>query len=190
MVDEERIRSAVAAIVEAIGDDRSREGLRDTPQRVARMYAELFSGVGVDPRSALDTTFEEEDHYEDAVIVRDVPFFSMCEHHLLPFSGQAHMGYVPDGKIAGASKLARALEVVARRPQLQERMTGQIADAIHDVLKPRGVSVIIEAEHLCMSMRGVKKEGSLVVTSATRGLFDKDGISRDEFLALLQRRVK
>ena len=190
MVEEQRIQSAVAAILEAIGDDPLREGLRDTPQRVARMYVELFSGIGVDPRSALDTIFEEEGHQEGVVIVRDVPFFSMCEHHLLPFFGQAHMGYIPDGKIAGASKLARALDVVARQLQLQERMTSQLADAILDVLTPDGAAVVIEAEHLCMSMRGVKKEGSLIVTSATRGQFNKCGISRAEFLALLQRKVK
>ncbi len=189
-MDEERIKSAVAAILEATGEDPLREGLRGTPGRVARMYAELFSGIGVDPRSALDTIFEEEGHQEGVVIVRDVPFFAMCEHHLLPFFGQAHMGYIPDGKIAGASKLARALEVVARRPQLQERMTSQLADAIYDVLRPDGAAVVIEAEHLCMSMRGVKKDGSLIVTSATRGLFAGRGISRGEFLTLLQRRVK
>ena len=189
MVEEQRIQSAVAEILEAIGDDRLREGLRDTPQRVARMYAELFSGIGIDPRSALDTVFNEEELQEGTVIVRDVPFFSMCEHHLLPFFGQAHMGYIPDGKIAGASKLARALEVVARRPQLQERLTSQVATAIHDVLEPDGVAVVVEAKHLCMSMRGVKKEGSLIVTSATHGTFDKCGITRGELLASLQRRL-
>ena len=189
MAEEQRIQSAVEAILEAIGEDPLREGLRQTPQRVARMYAELFSGIGVNPRSVLDTIFEEEQCQEEVVIVRDVPFFSMCEHHLLPFYGHAHMGYVPDAKIVGASKLARALEVVARQPQLQERMTGQLADAIHDVLSPDGVVVVIEAEHLCMSMRGVKKGGSLIVTSATRGLFEKGGISKTEFLALLHRKV-
>ena len=186
MIDEQRVQSAVGAILEAMGDDPHREGLRDTPGRVARMYAEIFSGIGLDPRAALDTVFEEEVHDQDIVIVRDLPFFSMCEHHLLPFFGRAHVGYLPDGKIAGASKLARALEVVARRPQLQERMTGQLADAVHDVLRPDGAAVVVEAEHLCMSMRGVKKNGSLIVTSATRGQFDKRGISKASFLALLQ----
>ena len=190
MVDEQRIQSAVAAIIEAIGSDPQREGVRETPRRVAEMYAELFSGIGVDPRSALDAIFDEEDQGQGMVIIGDVPFFSMCEHHLLPFVGKAHMGYIPDGKIAGASKLARALETVARQPQLQERMTNQLADAICDVLKPDGAAVVIEAEHLCMSMRGVKKQGSLIVTSATRGLFNKCGISRGEFLSLLQRRIK
>lgn len=187
MVEQDPIRSAVSTILRAIGDDPLREGLKGTPDRVARMYADLFSGVGVDPASALDTLFEEEGQHEEVVIIRDVPFFSICEHHLLPFFGYAHMGYVPDGKIAGASKLARALEVAARRPQLQERITGQLADAIYQVLSPDGAGVIIEAEHLCMSMRGVRKKGSLIVTSATRGMFGKGGISRGEFLALLRR---
>ena len=169
-----------------MGDDPLREGLKGTPQRVARMYLELFSGIAVDPRSVIDTLFEEE-HPEEIVILREVPFFSMCEHHLLPFFGQAHMGYIPDGRIAGASKLARALDVVARRPQLQERMTSQLAEAIHDVLRPDGVAVVIEAEHLCMSMRGVKKKGSHIVTSATRGLFEKHGISRSKLLTLAHR---
>ena len=189
MVEEQRIQSAVGTILEAIGDDPLREGLRDTPNRVARMYAELFSGMGKDPGSALDTVFEEDVQQDDVVIVRDVPFFSMCEHHLLPFFGQAHMGYIPNKKIAGASKLARALEVIARRAQLQERMTGQLADAIHDVLMPDGTVVVIEAEHLCMSMRGVQKSGSLIVTSATRGRFSKCGVTRGELLAFLQRRA-
>ena len=188
MVDEERIQSAIVAILEASGEDVSREGLRNTPRRVATMCAELFSGIGIDPRSALDTVFEEGGRGEELVIVRDVPFFSTCEHHLLPFFGRAQMGYIPDGRIAGASKLVRALEVIARRPQLQERMTGQLADAIHEVLRPDGVAVVIEAEHLCMSMRGVKKEGSHIVTSTTRGRFNKGGTGRGELLALLQRR--
>ena len=190
MVNEEPIRSAVVAMLKAIGDDPSREGLKNTPQRVSRMYADLFSGIGIDPHSALDAIFEEEECREEMVIVRDVPFFSMCEHHLLPFFGHAHMGYIPDGKIAGASKLIRTLEVVTHRPQIQERMTGQVADVIQDVLAPDGAAVVIEAEHLCMSMRGVKKGGSLIVTSATRGSFDKRGISRSELIASLQRSVK
>ena len=189
MVEQQRIQSAVASILAAIGDDPSREGLSETPERVARLYAELFSGIGTDPRSALDTVFEEERHHEDMVVLRDVPFFSMCEHHLLPFFGRAHIGYVPDGKIAGASKLVRTLEVAARRPQLQERLTAMVADAIHDVLSPDGTAVLIEAEHLCMSMRGVKKGGTTLVTSAVRGRFDQRGVSREELLGLLQRRV-
>ena len=188
MVDQERIRSAVSDILKAIGEDPSREGIRDTPQRVARMYEELFWGIGLEPSSALDTVFEEEGAWDQAVVLRDVPFFAICEHHLLPFFGHAHMGYVPNAKIAGASKLARALELVARRPQVQERMTGQLADAIEQVLRPDGAAVVIEAEHLCMSMRGVKKEGSVIVTTATRGSFEKGGVSKGELLASLQRR--
>ena len=190
MVDQQRIQSAVVAILEALGEDPTREGLRETPQRVARMYGELFSGIGADPRTALDTVFEEEGHREEVVIVRDVSFFSMCEHHMLPFFGRAHMGYVPDGRISGASKLGRALEVVSRRPQLQERMTSQLADAMYDVLRPVGAAVVIEGEHLCMSMRGIQKPGSLVVTSATRGSFEKIGVRPGEFLAMLQGRLR
>ena len=185
MIEEQPIHSAVAAILKAIGDDPQREGLIETPGRVARMYGELFSGVGVDPVLALDTVFQEETLDEGVVIVRDVPFFSMCEHHLLPFFGRAHMGYIPDGKIAGASKLARALEVVAHRPQLQERMTTQIVGAIHDALSPDGAAVVLEAEHFCMSMRGVKKAGSLIVSSAIRGQFERRGVSKGELLGML-----
>jgi GTP cyclohydrolase I len=187
MVEEQRIQMAVAEIIEAIGEDASREGLTDTPQRVARLYTELFAGIGVDPRSAINTVFDEEVLQEEMVFMRNVPFFSVCEHHLLPFFGHAHMGYIPDGKVAGASKLVRALEVVSKRPQLQERLTNQLADAIQDVLQPDGVVVMVEAEHLCMAMRGVKKTGSTIVTSASRGRFEKCGISRTEFLNLLHR---
>ena len=189
MIDQNIIRNAVTSILSAIGEDVNREGLVKTPDRVARMYAELFSGIGVDPRSALDTIFEDEDQSGETVTLRDMPFFSVCEHHLLPFHGYAHVGYIPDGKIVGASKLARALEVVARRPQLQERMGTQLASAIHDVLTPAGTAVVIEAEHLCMSMRGVKKQGARIVTTATRGSFANTGISKGEFLALLHRRT-
>ena len=190
MADEQRIQSAVLTILQAIGEDPKREGLRDTPGRVARMYTELFSGIGVNAASALDTMFEEEERQDDLVIVRDVRFFSMCEHHLLPFFGHAHMGYIPRGKVAGASKLARALEVVARQPQLQERMTSHLADAIYEALTPHGAAVVIEAEHLCMSMRGVNKDGSIIVTSASRGAFNHDGLSKAELLGLLQRSGK
>jgi len=186
MIEEQRIKSAVAEILQAIGEDPEREGLLDTPDRVARMYSELFSGVGVDPGSALDTTFEENGHHEDVVTIRDVSFYSMCEHHLLPFFGRVHIGYVPIGKIAGASKLPRTVEVLARRPQLQERMTAQIADTIYNTLSPDGVAVVVEAEHLCMSMRGVRKEGSRIVTSATRGPLDRSGMSKAELLAIVQ----
>ena len=185
MVLEGDIEKAVSSILEAIGEDPQRQGLRDTPQRVARMYGELFADVGVDPIEALTTVFEEESS-GDPVIVREVPFFSVCEHHLLPFFGHAHMGYIPEGKIAGVSKLVRALEVVGHRPQLQERMAAQMADAIHTVLRPDGVVVVIEAEHLCMTMRGVKKGGSLILTAATRGPFARASVSREGLLALVQ----
>ncbi len=186
MVQESDIEKAVVSILGAIGEDPQRQGLRDTPQRVARMYAELFSGVGVDPVQAITTVFEEEDSRGDPVIVREVPFFSVCEHHLLPFFGQAHIGYIPEGKIAGASKLVRALEVVGHRPQMQERMTAQMADAIQSALKPDGVAVVIEAEHLCLAMRGVKKSGSLILTAATRGPFAHSSVSSEALLALVQ----
>ena len=186
MVQVDQIRESVAAILSAIGEDPSREGLRDTPSRVAQMYNELFSGVGVDPSQAFTALFEEED--QGMVLVRDVSFFSMCEHHLLPFFGVTHMGYIPNGKIAGASKLVRALNLVAHRPQLQERMTSQLADAIFYALDADGVAVAIEAEHLCMTMRGVHKPGSRIVTLATRGSFSARGISRSEFLSVLHRK--
>ena len=188
MVEGQAVETAVASILKAIGEDAGREGLRDTPGRVARMYSELFSGVGVDPRSAIDTIFEEERHEEGVVVLRGVPFYSMCEHHLMPFFGQAHMGYVPTSKIAGASKLVRALEVAARRPQIQERLTAQLADAVHDVLETAGTGVVIEAEHLCMSMRGVQKRGSIVVTSATRGRFDEAVVGRSQLMSMVQGR--
>ncbi len=148
------------------------------------MYLELFSGVGADPAQAIDAVFEEESH--DPVVMRDVSFYSVCEHHLLPFFGQAHMAYIPNGKIAGLSKLARALEVAARRPQVQERLTGQLADAIYSSLSPQAVAVKLEAEHLCLAMRGVRKPGSLVVTTAIRGTFDNSGLNQGDLLALLR----
>ena len=192
----EEVEQAVRAILTAIGEDPEREGLRATPQRVARMMDELFSGVGLDAADAIDTVFEEPEGEEaegdlregpegGLVVLREIPFFSMCEHHLLPFFGRAHVGYVPSGKIAGASKLARALDVVARRPQVQERMTQELADAVYRSLRPDGVAVVLEAEHLCMSMRGVRKPGSMVVTSASRGPFARGVIGRQEFLAQL-----
>lgn len=170
----------------AIGDDPSREGLIDTPDRVARMYESLFSGVGVNTEDAIDTVFEAES--QDPVIVSGLVFYSVCEHHLLPFFGEARLGYVPNGKIAGISKLARALEVAAHRPQVQERLTADVADAINNVLKPDGVVVELEAEHLCMAMRGVKKPGTKVLTSATRGAFKNYTSGRDGLLALMHRR--
>ncbi len=186
MFDEAKIRAAVTSIIEAIGEDPQREGLVDTPTRVAEMYAELFMGINMDPKEELAVGFEEG--HREMVILRDIPFYSVCEHHLLPFYGVAHIGYIPnvDGRVVGASKLARVVEIIAKRPQLQERMTTQIADAIVDGLKPDGVGVIIQAEHLCMIMRGIKKPGSTIVTSALRGTFRRKAETRAEFFSLLQ----
>ncbi len=188
MVDQNKIKLAMTSMLEAIGDDPRREGIRDTPQRVAAMYAELFSGVSVDPKAELAVDFEVG--YEEMVILRDIPFYSMCEHHLLPFYGVAHAGYIPSpgGKVVGVSKLARVVEICARRPQLQERMTKQIADAIFDALQPDGVAVVIQAEHLCMVMRGIKKPGASVITSSVRGIFRSKAATRSEFLSLVQGR--
>lgn len=181
--DAARIREAVRAILEAVGEDPDREGLRETPRRIAAMYADLFGGLHVDPADILRVGFEEDEHNE-MVVLRDIPFYSICEHHLLPFHGVAHVGYLPDGRLVGISKLARVVEAFAKRPQLQERLTGQIADCIMDVLQPLGVGVIVAAEHLCMTMRGVRKPGSRMVTSAMRGQFRKRPATRAEFLAL------
>jgi len=185
-VDRERISRAVREIILAIGEDPEREGLRDTPRRIADMYAEIFSGIACDPTQVLDVTFEE--HHQEMVILRDIPFYSMCEHHFLPFHGVAHVGYIPRGRILGISKIARLVEILARRPQLQERLTGQIADALMTAVQPQGVAVVIEAEHLCMTMRGVKKPGTTIVTSATRGIFRDKAVTRDEFMSLIRTR--
>ena len=186
LADLKRSQQAVAQIIEAIGEDPRREGLRDTPRRVAEMYADLLSGIGVDPRRELEVGFEEGHH--EMVIIKGIPFYSLCEHHFLPFYGVAHIGYIPSGRVVGISKIARVLDVLARRPQLQERLTAQIADTIADGLKPEGVAVVIEAEHLCMVMRGIKKPGSSIVTSASRGSFRR-GATRSEFLSLIQKRL-
>ena len=170
----------------AIGEDPAREGLLDTPGRVARMYEGLFSGVGARAEEAIDTVFEAEGH--DPVIVNGLVFYSICEHHLLPFFGEARLAYVPNGKIAGISKLARALEVAAHRPQVQERLTADVADAIFNVLQPDGVVIELEAEHLCMAMRGVKKPGARVLTSAVRGEFENYASGREGLLALMHSR--
>ena len=185
-IQQQRIQQAISDILEAIGEDPQRQGLRDTPQRVARMYTELFSGVGLDPLAAIDTVFEQD--YSGPIVLRDIPFYSICEHHLLPFFGLAHLAYIPNGKISGLSKLARTLEVIAHRPQLQERLTDQVADAIFAVLNPKGVAVEVEAEHLCLSMRGVKKPGSRIITAAVRGRFENCDLDRIGLLALLRRR--
>jgi len=186
VVDQSKIKAAAFSIIEAIGEDPGREGLEGTPQRIAEMYTELFSGLDMDAKAELAVGFEVG--HREMVVLRDIPFYSMCEHHLLPFYGVAHVGYIPneEGRVVGVSKLARVVEVFAKRPQLQERMTTQIADAILEAVQPDGVAVIIQAEHLCMTMRGIKKPGSNVVTSATRGLFRTRAATRAEFLALVQ----
>jgi len=184
MVDQERIKKAVAEIIGAIGEDATREGLVETPRRIAEMYAELFEGLEKDPLEELKVFFEAGKHKE-MIILKDIPFYSMCEHHFLPFHGVAHIGYIPNERIVGISKLARVVEILARRPQLQERLTGQIADAIMEGLQPQGVGVVVEAEHLCLTMRGIKKPGSIVVTSANRGLFRRNLATRQEFLSLV-----
>ena len=188
MVDTVKVEAAVRSIIQAIGDDPQREGLRDTPQRIADMYTELFTGLDMDAKTELTVGFEVG--HREMVILRDIPFYSMCEHHLLPFYGVAHVGYIPnkEGRVVGVSKLARVVEVFAKRLQLQERMTSQIADAILEALQPDGVAVIVQAEHLCMTMRGIKKPGSNVITSATRGLFRSRAATRAEFLSLVQGR--
>jgi GTP cyclohydrolase I len=180
-VNHERIRSAVREILLAVGEDPDREGLRETPDRVARMYAELFSGLHKDPRQLLRKTFTEK--YDEMVIVRDIGFDSMCEHHLLPFMGKAHVAYIPNGKIVGLSKLARVVEMLSRRPQVQERMTQQIADLLMEEVDASGVGVILEATHTCMTIRGVRKPDSVMKTSAMRGVFLTNQSTRDEFMA-------
>ena len=182
-VDHARIQRAVREILAAVGEDPDREGLLDTPARVARMYAELFSGLHSDPSRHFQKVFQEE--YDELVLVRDISFNSTCEHHLLPFMGTAHVGYIPKGKIAGLSKLARVVEEISKRPQVQERMTHQIADLMNDELDPKGVIVVLEAEHTCMTIRGIRKPGSLTVTSAVRGLFRSNQSSRAEAMALI-----
>jgi GTP cyclohydrolase I (EC 3.5.4.16) len=186
MVNQEKIKLATASIIEAISQGFSSESTKNTPQRVSEMYAELFSGLDADPVAELAVGFEEG-HYE-MVILRDIPFYSMCEHHLLPFYGVAHVGYVPriGGKVVGVSKLARVVEMFAKRPQLQERMTKQIADTLFEALQPDGVGVVIRAEHLCMTMRGIRKPGTNVITSAVRGSFRSKAVTRSEFLSLIQ----
>ncbi|TDL82567.1 GTP cyclohydrolase I FolE [Peribacillus frigoritolerans] len=184
-INTQQIEEAVRLILEAIGENPNREGLLDTPKRVAKMYAEVFSGLNEDPKEHFKTVFGED--HEELVLVKDIPFHSMCEHHLVPFFGKAHIAYIPKGgKVTGLSKLARAVEAVCRRPQLQERITSTIADSIVDSLEPHGVMVVVEAEHMCMTMRGVKKPGSKTVTSAVRGVFVKDPAARAEVLSFIK----
>ena len=184
-VDHARAAAAVRELLLAVGEDPDRPGLQATPDRVARAYAETFAGLWQDPAEVLSTTFDED--HDEMVLVKDIPMYSTCEHHLVPFHGVAHIGYIPgeDGRVTGLSKLARLVEVYARRPQVQERMTSQIADALADVLKPRGVLVVIEAEHLCMAMRGIRKPGSSTVTSAVRGIFRENAATRSEAMSLV-----
>src|ERR671913_342884 len=187
-IDTARATAAVRELLLAVGEDPDRPGLRDTPARVARAYAETFAGLWQDPAEVLATTFDED--HDEMVLVKDIPMYSTCEHHLVPFHGVAHIGYIPgeDGRVTGLSKLARLVEVYARRPQVQERMTSQIADALDEVLKPRGVLVIIEAEHLCMAMRGIRKPGATTVTSAVRGIFRDNAPTRAEAMSLILRK--
>jgi len=182
-VDTERIKKAVKEILLAVGEDIGRDGLKGTPERVARMYAELLAGMYEDPKKHLRSVFTEK--YDEVVLLRDIPFYSICEHHLMPFIGSANVAYLPSGAVLGVSKLARIVDCFTRRLQVQERLTNQIADFIMNSLKPRGVAVVLEASHSCMTIRGIKKPGSVMVTSALRGIFKKDPKSRNEIMTLM-----
>lgn len=184
MIDKERVRAAVREILIAIGEDPDREGLVETPDRVARMYEEIFAGLYTDPKDCIKV-FQENTH-EEMILVKDIPMYSVCEHHLLPFVGVAHVVYIPrKGKILGLSKLARIVDIIAKKPQLQERLTSEVADIIMNCINPLGVAVVVEAEHLCMTMRGVKKPGSKTVTSALRGIIKTDARTRSEVMSLI-----
>lgn len=187
-VDQARIEKAVREILVAIGEDPDRDGLLDTPSRVARMYAEIFAGLHDEPAEKLVATFEAD--HDEMVMVRDIPLYSSCEHHLIPFLGRAHVAYIPneDGRVIGLSKIARLVDGYARRPQVQERLTAQVADSMERLLEPQGVMVVVEAEHLCMSMRGVRKPGATTVTSAVRGLFRSSVATREEAMRFIQGR--
>jgi GTP cyclohydrolase I len=183
-VDLDKIEKAVAMILEAVGEDPGREGLLDTPKRVAKMYAEIFSGLKEDPKDYFSTVFHEG--HEEMVLVKDIPFYSTCEHHLVPFFGKAHIAYIPrDGVVTGLSKLARAVETVAKRPQLQERITSTLADSLMETLNPHGVFVMVEAEHMCMTMRGIKKPGAKTITAVSRGVLETDDIKRSEIITYI-----
>ena len=184
-VDQPRVQAAVRELLIAIGEDPDRDGLRETPSRVARSFAEVFGGLHVDPDEVLRTTFDE--HHDELVLVKEIPLYSTCEHHLVTWHGKAAVGYIPgdDGRITGLSKLARLVDLYAKRPQVQERLTSQVADAVMRRLEPRGVIVVVEAEHLCMAMRGVRKPGSLTMTSAVRGIFQSDPRTRAEAMSLI-----
>lgn len=185
MANQEKVEQAVYQLLEALGENPEREGLLDTPKRVAKMYAEMFSGLNEDPKDQFTAVFSEV--HDEVVLVKDIPFYSMCEHHLVPFYGKAHVAYLPSGdKVTGLSKLARAVEVAARRPQLQERLTEQVATALEEALNPRGVFVMVEAEHMCMTMRGIKKPGSKTITTVAKGLYKEDREERKEILSLMR----
>ena len=185
MANQEKVEQAVYQLLEALGENPEREGLLDTPKRVAKMYAEMFSGLNEDPKDQFTAVFSEV--HDEVVLVKDIPFYSMCEHHLVPFYGKAHVAYLPSGdKVTGLSKLARAVEVAARRPQLQERLTDQVATALEEALNPRGVFVMVEAEHMCMTMRGIKKPGSKTITTVAKGLYNEDREERKEILSLMR----
>ena len=185
MANQEKVEQAVYQLLEALGENPEREGLLDTPKRVAKMYAEMFSGLNEDPKDPFTAVFSEV--HDEVVLVKDIPFYSMCEHHLVPFYGKAHVAYLPSGdKVTGLSKLARAVEVAARRPQLQERLTDQVATALEEALNPRGVFVMVEAEHMCMTMRGIKKPGSKTITTVAKGLYKEDREERKEILSLMR----
>lgn len=184
-VDVEKIREAVREILLAVGEDVGREGIKETPDRVARMYAELLGGMQEDPKQHVRRLFTE--NYDEIVLLRDIPFYSICEHHLMPFIGTAHVAYLPAGSVLGVSKLARVVDCFARRLQVQERLTDQIADFIMQSLKPRGVAVVLEASHSCMTIRGIKKPGSIMVTSSLRGIFRRDPKSRSEVMSLMHK---
>ena len=184
-MDKDKIRAAVRMMIEAIGDDPDRPGVRETPERVARMCEEIYAGIGVDPVSVFRRVFDET--HDEIILVKDIPFYSMCEHHMMPFIGKAHVAYLPQGnRVCGLSKLARVVEIHSKRLQLQERLTAGIAESIDQALDPRGVMVVVEAEHLCMTMRGVKAPGSRTVTSVVRGLFRESAATRAEVMALLK----
>jgi len=179
----DRVVAAIIELLAAIGEDPGRQGLLETPRRMAEMYDEIFGGLAIDPTEYLKVGFDVS--HDEMVILRNIPFYSMCEHHFLPFHGEAHVGYIPDGRVVGISKLARVVEAYARRPQIQEQLTSQVAEAVMEALHPDGVAVVIEAEHLCMTMRGIKKPGSRMVTSAMRGSFKASPVTRAEFLSLV-----
>lgn len=184
-MDKKKIEKAVRDILDAIGDDPKRKDLLDTPRRVAEMYEEIFWGINQDPKKELEVILDQKHH--EIILLKDVPLYSICEHHLLPFAGKAHIAYIPDeGRVTGLSKLARVVDILSKRPQVQERLTTQIAEIIMSKLKPKGCMVVIEAEHMCMSMRGVKKPGTTTVTSAVRGIFQKNEKTRSETLALIK----